>query len=177
MNTDTFPVNNTEQIAIRELQTMLRFLSRYNASIPAVNVDGVFGEETENAVRAFQKLAGLPENGVVDINTWNKIVEELLISQNANFIPHPVFIFPPEITAFSPGDSFDEVIILQLMLKRLADRYDNIPLVDITGVYDPKTKEAVEKLQEIFNLPPTGEVNRETWNKITSLYSVLTGND
>lgn len=37
------------------------------------SIDGVFGEETRQAVIAFQKKYGLSQTGIVDTATWNKV--------------------------------------------------------------------------------------------------------
>ena len=51
---------------IRELQTYLRALSYLHPSIPRVDIDGVFGRETTDAVKAAQRLFRLPPTGIVD---------------------------------------------------------------------------------------------------------------
>ena len=38
---------------------------------PAVSVNGIFDNQTYDAVSAFQKTAGLVPNGTVNNNTWN----------------------------------------------------------------------------------------------------------
>ncbi len=168
---------NDERMAVTELQSMLRYISRYNENILPVVPDGVFGENTEAAVKDFQKLEGLEENGVVDHETWEKVRQVFNELKNTHLPANPVYIYPPELISLSSDNDFDEVLILQVMLKRLSDRYSNVPNVEITGVYDPKTKETVVKLQEIFRIDQSGEVDKQTWNKINSLYSALTYND
>lgn len=37
------------------------------------NIDGIFGTKTENAIKNFQSKNGLLVDGVVGINTWNKL--------------------------------------------------------------------------------------------------------
>ncbi|MBE7020425.1 MAG: peptidoglycan-binding protein [Ruminococcaceae bacterium] len=61
---------------IRNLQTMLRKINLNKNILPEVIVDGIFDEQTETAVRNFQKSADLNPNGAVDIITFEKIVEE-----------------------------------------------------------------------------------------------------
>lgn len=61
---------------IRNLQTMLRKINLSKNILPEVIVDGIFDEQTETAVRNFQKSADLNPNGAVDIITFEKIVEE-----------------------------------------------------------------------------------------------------
>ena len=65
---------NDERSAVRELQLMLRYISRYNEAIPPLNPDGIFGELTEKAVIAFQRSENLPVTGEVDLRTWNEII-------------------------------------------------------------------------------------------------------
>ncbi|WP_243348828.1 peptidoglycan-binding protein [Parabacteroides sp. FAFU027] len=42
-----------------------------------VDIDGIFGHQTETVVKEFQKLQGLPVTGVVDVATFNKLVQFL----------------------------------------------------------------------------------------------------
>lgn len=62
--------------AVRQLQEQLNVISDVYSAIPEIDlVDGIYGEETKNAVREFQSVFGLPENGIVDYRTWYKIQE------------------------------------------------------------------------------------------------------
>ncbi len=40
-----------------------------------ITIDGIFGPNTEAAVKAQQRAFGLSETGVVDDNTWTKLIE------------------------------------------------------------------------------------------------------
>ena len=42
-------------------------------AIGNVNVDGIYGEDTQRAVRNFQKIFDLPQTGIIDFATWYKI--------------------------------------------------------------------------------------------------------
>ena len=48
-----------------------------------VTINGVFGPETDNAVRSFQGDIGLSVDGIVGPETWNAFVSGYLISQGA----------------------------------------------------------------------------------------------
>ena len=58
---------------VRELQFYLYLMSAYESSIPPVSIDGKFGADTERAVRAYQRFAGLTVDGVVGRTTWNSL--------------------------------------------------------------------------------------------------------
>lgn len=163
--------------AIYEVQHYLRFLSKYMDEIPTVTPDGIFGRETEDAVREFQRLYLLPVSGEVDLDTWNLLREIYLIFQEASSPASPVHVYPIELDAMKLGDEYNEVYILQTLLKKLSDRYSNIPVPETTGYFSPQTEEIIMILQEIFGLEKTGRVDKKTWNRIAKLYSISTFND
>ena len=84
-----------EQVSL--LQYLLSMLSEFYLSIPNVTIDGAFGDETYNAVRALQKDAGLEETGIVDEETWNVLVDRFL-SIDRTVLSNPAF-FPYESTS------------------------------------------------------------------------------
>lgn len=64
-----------EGILVRVLQFLLAETAvLYGESVRAEQ-SGVFDEGTAAAVRAFQKIRGLPEAGDVDRKTWNALVD------------------------------------------------------------------------------------------------------
>jgi hypothetical protein len=58
---------------VRMIQDQLNAISVGYPRIPRIAVDGIYGQQTANAVRTFQQIFGLPQTGVVDIATWYKI--------------------------------------------------------------------------------------------------------
>lgn len=59
---------------VTQLQMFLNVIAANNSAVPSVAVDGVYGNETKNAVIAVQKLSGLEQTGAVGALTWNAIV-------------------------------------------------------------------------------------------------------
>ncbi|PZN06492.1 MAG: hypothetical protein DIU69_13160, partial [Bacillota bacterium] len=70
--------------AVRELQEALKKLG-YDPG----PIDGIFGERTEQAVRAFQKAARIAVDGVVGPQTWGAIEAALAAKQEAKPAPKP----------------------------------------------------------------------------------------
>ena len=71
--------NRQKRLHILELQRYLHKISEKTGSIPLIFPDGIYGSETRNAVRQFQKNNGLSETGDTDIRTWEMIVSEYRI--------------------------------------------------------------------------------------------------
>lgn len=69
---------------VRQLQYMLSVLSTYIPQIPPINIDGIFGTETRNAVLAAQRWLRVPETGVVDNRTWDDIYDQYSGIENTN---------------------------------------------------------------------------------------------
>ncbi len=60
---------------VRQLQEQINRISQDFPYVPAVSVDGIYGQATADSVRRFQDVFGLPQTGVVDYPTWYKISE------------------------------------------------------------------------------------------------------
>ncbi len=76
-NTWTFLLNLPPYPLLREgaRSSYVRFLQNLLQSkfIPTGNIDGIFGSQTLNAVRAFQQENNLIVDGLVGNNTWNAL--------------------------------------------------------------------------------------------------------
>ena len=81
-NDRTNDIRFDEALYIRELQTYLRALETDEDF--RVVPDGIFGAETEAAVRRFQNLVALEETGIVDFDTWTQMVESYDYLSNSN---------------------------------------------------------------------------------------------
>ncbi len=58
---------------VRHVQEQLDTVATIYSAIPRINADGIYGPATAEAVREFQSIFGLPQTGVIDFATWNKI--------------------------------------------------------------------------------------------------------
>lgn len=60
---------------VSQVQELLNAIGEVYTAIPPVDVDGVYGTATQEAVRRFQQIFKLDETGIVDYPTWYKISE------------------------------------------------------------------------------------------------------
>jgi peptidoglycan hydrolase-like protein with peptidoglycan-binding domain len=63
-----------ENIYVGVVQLLLReIVTLYGEDAEQLPLDGIFGESTERAVKDFQRIQRLPEDGRVDRITWNRL--------------------------------------------------------------------------------------------------------
>ena len=60
---------------VLQIQQQLNRIAQNYPAIPRVAADGIYGNNTANAVRTFQRVFNLPQSGIVDYPTWYKISE------------------------------------------------------------------------------------------------------
>ncbi len=65
--------NGSSGEAVIQIQEQLNRIAQVYSAIPTINVDGIYGPATANAVREFQRVFNLPQSGIVDYPTWYKI--------------------------------------------------------------------------------------------------------
>ena len=161
-----------------DLQYFLLFISNFNPAVKGPAIDGIFGEETENAVRSFQREYSLPETGVVDLPTWEAIYsayQGMLQSLPRGYFsdstePYPGF--PLRL-----GSRGEEIKRVQGYLNRIAKVYPQIPTLAQDGIFGSATQAAVLAFQGLFGLVPDGVVALNTYNAIAGLYRDLAEGD
>ena len=164
--------------AVLRIQTMLNRISRDYPAIPKVQpVDGIFGEGTEQAVIKFQQIFSLTPDGIVGIATWYKLVFLYvgvldlaeLVSEGQTFYANAIPLEFSDVVA--PGDTGEEVRVIQYLLSVVSEFYSNVPPVAVDGVYGPATRQAVLAVQQMAGLPQDGVVGEQTWQALYRLYA------
>lgn len=161
---------------VRQIQLRLNRISANYPAIPKIYpVDGRFGQETYNAVVRFQEIFNLTPDGVVGNATWYRILYLYTGIKRLSEILSEGLEYSDVERQFdgdlSPGDSGQDVAGFQYFLLLIGQYQDAIPVIQITGVYDDQTREAVEAFQQLYGLPVTGNVTLQDWNQIYKVYS------
>ena len=164
--------------AVLRIQTMLNRISRDYPAIPKIQpVDGVFGDSTEQAVIKFQQIFSLTPDGIVGSATWYKLVFLYvgvldlaeLVSEGQTFYANAIPLEFSDVVA--PGDTGEEVRVIQYLLSVVSEFYSNVPPVAVDGVYGPATRQAVLAVQQMAGLPQDGVVGEQTWQALYRLYA------
>ena len=166
---------------VSQLQLRLNRISNNYPAIPKIYpLTNVYDLSTENAVKKFQEIFNLPVTGVTDKATWYKIAyiyasikrlaeldsEGLTLEESA---PE----FPEEL---SQGMSGLPVSYLQYFLAVVGAYYQSVQPVEITGTFDDATVASVKSFQQVYGLPQTGIVDRQTWDDLYRAYSGIVEN-
>lgn len=159
------PLNLQE--AILNLQKYLRAVSFIDDRITRVPIDGLFDSQTQLAVREYQRTRGLEENGIVDKLTWDTLFAEyLLIKRSERAKPIDVFPKDPENYEAALGDQHIFITLVQIILRELSTIYDGFDDIELTGVFDTPTEDAVKIFQAATRLAPSGRIDKLTWNRM-----------
>lgn len=113
-------------------------------------VNGVFGAQTERAVKQFQRVLGAKEDGIIGPVTW-KYLEP--------------FANEPDPEVLRRGSRGNAVKMLQNALK--AAGYDP---GTIDGLFGTKTQAALKAYQKKAGLPETGVADAATWLAIAPFF-------
>ncbi len=155
-------------LRVQQMQYYLLYLSYSYSAIPRIEADGNFGPATAQAVRAFQGLFGLTQDGVVGINTWTQLYS-VYAQVNAGLLE-------AEQTPGYPGyqlrlgSSGAAVLALQRYLWEISRRNSGIQPVPLDGEFGQKTREAVQDFQRQNGLAVTGRVDEALWLLIYAAY-------
>ncbi len=138
---------------VTDLQRRLKLLG-YNLGV--TDIDGIFGIETENAVRKFQQDRGLLVTGIIDQETWQELVDAgYKIGERMLYLKYPPF-------------RGDDVRILQLWLKTLGFYSYNE-----NGIFCDRTHKALVEFQKDMNIADDGIVGEETIQNLKSLKRII----
>ena len=157
-------------MGVRVVQYILAVIAYFDNQIPVPIIDGVFDQNTKDAVLAFQRQYGLPATGIVDRDTWNRMntaYADTIANIPPDVVPDSAFVYPGRFLTL--GMTGDDVEDLQRLLAQAAALHDFIPAVTVTGDFDDATENAVRAVQQQAGLEANGAVGPLTWARIVEL--------
>lgn len=160
---------------VRTIQIRLNRIASNYPSIPKIYpINGIYTAGTEDAVREFQRIFDLTEDGIIGKSTWYKIlqiyngVKRLNELDSEGLALEEVSRQFPEI--LREGNSGIYIRQLQYFLAVVAENTNEIPTIEIDSIFGSETRLAVEAFQRLYSIPVTGIVDAETWNTLFNVY-------
>lgn len=168
-------MNESQDMPIRFLQTMLRLLQVNEGQQRQVIPDGIYGQATTDAVRSFQRTHELPVTGATDLATWNAISRayQTAMVEQSQAEPLQIVLQPQQV--LKQGSQNSHLLLMQAMLATLCRYYPEMPCVRVNGAMDAQCCNCVRWLQKRFGLPVTGDIDRHTWQSLSRLYRQTVG--
>lgn len=162
--------------SVKIIQTELNRISRNYPAIPKIaEENGIFGTDTEAAVRAFQRIFNLTPNGIVDKSTWYRIKKYYIgVKGLGELVSEGITLEEAQIPFASKltfGMQGDEIRILQYYLNVIGYFNPDLALLPINGIFDEQTQNAVIAFQNFYGVPATGDVGIETWEMLSTVYN------
>ncbi|SFQ27161.1 peptidoglycan-binding protein [Salibacterium halotolerans] len=142
-----------ESSAVRELQRRLQNLGLFEGG-----QHGYYGRRTANAVKSFQRDAGIVVDGIAGPQTF-AAMRGVIGSVSSALQTEPAS--ESTFRILESGDKGSEVSLLQRQLKDLGF-YNK----DVTGVYGPMTEESVRRFQQKQGLTTDGLAGPKTFNAL-----------
>ena len=157
--------------SVRLMQQALNRIHEAVPGIPLVPEDGVFGEQTRDAVMAFQRIFGLSVDGAVGPITWERLMREFLDLQpgGAGTLPPPPQpqIPPYPGSAIRQGATGESVRLIQQAINQLVVCFPNrLWRISADGIFGNGTRDAVMAVQSLFGLSVDGVVGPMTWDRL-----------
>ena len=163
---------------VQQMQIRLNRISTNYPGIPKINpADGNFGVDTEAAVRAFQRVFRLTEDGIIGNATWYRVTYLFnAVKRLSELDSEGIRIdeLPRRYEQLlSLGDTGDQVRVIKYYLNVISTYYNTIPTIPVNDVFDQETEAAVRAFQQTFGLPVDGIVGRQTWQAMDDAYESI----
>lgn len=159
-------------VPVRAFQYYLAVLGQFYDSIPPIGINGIYDEQTRDAVLAVQRTFGIAQDGIAGRETWQQVYRAYRgIIDTVDPASAEVALFPG--TVLRLGSQGDAVRQMQQYLSVLADTYPEIPKIAVTGSFGTQTQQAVRAFQRLFGLPQNGIVGPTVWEQLARQYETV----
>ena len=154
---------NDEAAFIESIQSYLLVIAGERDEIPVSPIDGIYGEETREAIKAFQQLFGIEMTGIVDKETYDLLYGDAMRINNIGSAKSEVY--EEEKFPLSIGSFGHDVALLNTYLRVLSEYYElgKIPTDDF---FSKDTENSVSLMQGYFLESVTGAVNYELFSRL-----------
>ncbi|MDD4163662.1 MAG: peptidoglycan-binding protein [Eubacteriales bacterium] len=156
---------------VKAVQQCLNRIAIHYLTIPFIkDTEGYFGSCTESAIKAYQQQFGLDDSGFIDKTTWQSITyaaNAVNKYRNTGRDANTEASLRKKSVIFL-GDTGQEVVRLQHFINSISRKFGKrcVPPVLISGEFDERTRDSVNKYQKYKRLPQSGAVDKKTWSML-----------
>ncbi len=162
---------NQSNIFVRMALYYYNMVAAFNQLLRPIPITEQYTREAMLAIREFQLVNDLPVTGIINADTWNTLYTQYVAAYSETY---PECMeegkLPAPFSTLTVGSRGIYVTQLQVWLNTLSAFYCDMEPQRVTGVYGETTESNVYILQELLDLPLTGEVDRATWKLIREAY-------
>lgn len=164
--------------AIIQIQRILRYLQYESDGLAKIKPSGLYDTDTRDSVIEFQTKYGLYPSGIVDKETWELLFKIDEARKDASLLARSVKIFPEDSGYYIYPDSKDNnLYVIQHMLNEISNHHDDMGKIEINGVYDTQTVNAIKVLQRKNLMDASGIIDSKTLNMLSYEFERLNSRD
>ncbi|MGL5082039.1 MAG: DUF2272 domain-containing protein [Microcoleaceae cyanobacterium] len=128
-----------------------------------IDVDGLYGPESESVARQFQESKGLDVDGVVGPDTWEASfgTDSVEPPSEPPVDSGDVPPYPGYLLTYEPGETLSYDANVELWQQQMKDLGFEI---DVDGLYGPQSEAIARQFQESKGLDVDGVVGPDTWD-------------
>ncbi|MCL2353556.1 MAG: peptidoglycan-binding protein, partial [Defluviitaleaceae bacterium] len=151
---------------VRTIQEAINQLAKCQNRLWILTVDGVFGNQTRDAIFTFQNVYGLPITGVVDRTTWDRLMQEAASCSGGGVTPPDPNLPPYPGSPIQMGSTGQNVRAVQEAINKLSRCENRLWILTVDGNFGAATRDAIFTFQSDYGLPITGVVDQTTWDRL-----------
>lgn len=147
---------------VKEIQKYLHFINDRAGYLKRVAIDGIYADETFDAVREFQVTNAILPTGLVNYETFERLKNEYatLMLNDMRFVPRAER-FPIGI-----GMQGNDVLYIHAMMCELKKTYEWIEYVGNSTYFSHTSEKATKQLREFFGMPESPDVNFSLYTRM-----------
>ncbi len=145
---------------VRDIQSVLADIGFYSGK-----VDGIYGNDTRNAIMVFQERAEILPDGEASYELLRNLKSVKAVTGLKYAAPKQPQ--PQRVKPSAPSSVYDSQTVTRIQMGLRENFGDETITVD--GVMGSQTRNAIKRFQERFKISPTGELNNQTLSKMVSV--------
>ncbi len=165
---------NSRGSEVQEIQFYLQRIARFNPVVQSPRLDGIFGNDTRNAVISFQRAYGLEPTGIIAEADWSRLVE--IYNGTLDNVDEPsngITPVPYPGYDIGIGSNGEYPRYIQQALNVIGNVFLTIPPLEEDGIFGNATASSLNNFARLFGFEQNGSVDEALWSKINQILTTV----